>query len=128
MDEKLWRSLKMMQINPRSYIEKLQKASPMNSVEEKVCEECNQIIFEKEMHIICQIKLGTEFKLKTMCCDCFKKKVENDIERINNWGRKSIEELNNMINPIMAYMNSDIKKQIDCNRMMLKKIEGEGGL
>lgn len=105
--------------------DKLQKASPMNSCEEGICESCHQIIFEKEMFIICQIKdYKGEIKLKNFCCDCFKRKVEDDIERIHKWSRKTVGELDNMLNPILDYMNSDIKKQIDENRMMLKKIEG----
>jgi formylmethanofuran dehydrogenase subunit C len=110
-------------------MDKFQRASPMNSNEETRCESCNQIIFEKEMFMICQIKeYKGEIKLKNYCCDCFQKKIDEDIERVQKWSRNTIQELGNMIAPIQDYMISETKKQIDNNRKMLKKIEGEGGL
>jgi len=108
--------------------EKFQKASMMNTSEETKCEECQQIIFQKEIFMICQVKeFKGEIKLKNFCCDCFKKKIEEDIKRIRKWGDKTVQELLNMLTPINEYMDSDIKKQTDDNRKMLNKIEGEEG-
>jgi hypothetical protein len=110
-------------------MDKFQRASPMNSPEEKKCEACGQVIFEKELYMLCQVKeFKGEIKLKTFCCDCFKQKVDEDIERIRKWSGKTIQELSTMLNPIMTYMESETKKQIDGNRKMLNKIEGEGGI
>lgn len=106
--------------------EKFQRASPMNSPEEKKCDACEQVIFEKELFMLCQVKeFKGEIKLKNCCCDCFKKKIEDDITRIQKWERKTVQELINMLTPIEDYMESDTKKQIDSNRKMLNRIEGE---
>lgn len=122
----------MTTINTTTYSmsigEKFQKASMMNTSEETKCEECQQIIFQKEIFMICQVKeFKGEIKLKNFCCDCFKKKIEEDIKRIRKWGDKTVQELLNMLTPINEYMDSDIKKQTDDNRKMLNKIEGEEG-
>ena len=106
-------------------IDKLERASPMNSLEETKCSMCGNIIFEKEMYMICQMKTYENRITKNLCCDCFNEKVEQDINRIQNWSAKNINNLINMLAPIQQYMNSDIKKEIDNNRKMLKKIEGE---
>ena len=109
--------------------DKIQNASPMNSPEEKKCELCKQVIFEKEMYMICQIKnYKGEFKMKDYCCDCFKKEIEDDIERVQNWSRKTVNNLMNMLSPIEVYMNSETKKEIDANRKILNRVEEEGGL
>ena len=106
--------------------EKFQKASMMNTNEEMKCEECQQIIFQKEIFMVCQVKeFKGEIRLKNFCCDCFKQKIEEDIKRIRKWGDKTVQELLNMLTPINEYMDSDIKKQTDDNRKMLNKIEGE---
>lgn len=110
-------------------MEKFVRASPMNSNEEIKCEECEEVIFEKELFMLCQVKgYDKEVKLKNICCDCFKKKVEDGVERVQKWSRKTVDELLGMLNPIQAYMDSETKKQIDSNRKMLKKIEGEEGI
>jgi len=106
-------------------IDKLERASPMNSLEETKCSICGNIIFEKEMYMVCQMKTYQERITKNLCCDCFNEKVENDIQRIQNWSNKNINNLLNMLAPIKEYMYSDIKKEIDNNRKMLKRIEGE---
>jgi hypothetical protein len=120
-----------MQINsnPNQNSEKFQRASPMNSTEEQKCDNCEQIIFEKEMYMICQVKqYGTGIKLKKFCIDCFEKKINDDIERIRKWSNKTVQELIGMIAPISDYLESETKKQIDANRKMLKKIEAEDGI
>lgn len=108
------------------------KASPMNSNEEIKCDECNEVIFEKEMFMLCQIKEDRrhppEFKLRNFCCNCFKGKIENDIENVKKWSAKTINELDSMMKPILDYMQSDTKKQIDDARKMLKVIENEKGI
>ena len=107
-------------------MDKFQRASPINSMEEKKCDACNKVIFEKELYMICQVK---EYKgkivLKNFCCDCFKEKVEQDMERIQKWSNRTVKELADMLAPIMDYMGSDTKQKIDENRKMLNRIEGE---
>lgn len=112
-------------MNTSSNFEKFLKAAPMNSTEECKCVECQRIILEKELFMQCQMKeySGTGFVDKIFCCDCFKKKVEDDIERIRKWSGKTIQELMNMLSPIQAYMQSETKKILDNNRKMLDKIE-----
>jgi len=106
--------------------EKFQKASMMNTEEESKCEECGEIIFQKEIYMICQVKdFKGEIKLKRFCCDCFKLKIGEDIKRIRKWSDRNVQDLLNMLTPINEYMDSDIKKQTDENRKMLNKIEGE---
>jgi hypothetical protein len=106
--------------------EKFMKASMMNTNEEMKCEECQQIIFQKEIFMVCQVKeFKGEIKLKNFCCDCFKQKIEEDIKRIRKWSDKNVQELLNMLTPIEGYMESDIKKQTDEHRKMIDKIEGE---
>jgi hypothetical protein len=118
----------MMQINSTNVMtmDKFQRASPMNVPEEKKCECCGQVIFEKEMFMLCQVKeFKGEIRLKNFCCDCFKKKIDEDIERIERWSHKTTSELAAMLTPIQDYLESDTKKQIDANRKMLNRIEGE---
>jgi hypothetical protein len=118
-----------MQISSMTDMDKFQRASPMNSPEEKKCEACGQVIFEKELFMLCQVKeFRGEIKLKNFCCDCFRIKINEDIDRIRKWSGKTIQDLAGMLAPIMTYMESETKKQIDENRKMLNKIEGEGGL
>ena len=118
-----------MQLKATGKGDKIQKASPINSPEEKKCDLCNQIIFIKEMYMMCQIKeFKGEFKFKDYCCDCFQEKVEEDIERIQKWSRTTITNLLNMLSPIETYMNSETKKQIDESRKMLKVIESDKGI
>lgn len=120
-----------VQINAHTNVmtmDKFQRASPMNVPEEKTCECCGKIIFEKEMFMLCQVKqFKGDIKLKNFCCDCFKQKVEEDVERIQKWTNKTTQELLAMLLPIQEYMESDTKKQIDANRKMLNKIEGKEG-
>lgn len=110
-------------------MEKFVKVSPMNIPEEGKCYGCERILFEKELFMQCQTK-GQKGELyqRTFCCDCFKTKIEEDVKRINNWSRKTTEELYDMLIPILEYMSSETKKQLDSNKKMLDKIESEGGL
>jgi len=121
-----------VQINTHTNVmtmDKFQRASPMNSPEEKKCEACGQVIFEKELYLLCQVKeFKGEIRLKNYCCDCFRKKIDEDVARIQKWSGNTIQDLMNMIKPIEDYMLSDTKKQIDANRKMLNRIEEEGGL
>jgi hypothetical protein len=119
-----------MNINTMSAftMEKLVKASPINVNEERKCTECGNVIYEKEMFMLCDLKVNNDKIQKNICCDCFKEKVEKDIQGIEKWYKKTIFELAGMLSPIQEYMNSETKKQLDMNRKMLEKIEGEGGL
>lgn len=119
-----------MQINSTNVMtmDKFQKASPMNVPEETKCCCCEQMIFERELFMLCQVKgFKGDIALKNFCCDCFKKKVEEDIERIQKWYNKTTQELMGMYAPIQEYMESDTKKRIDANRKMLNRIEGNDG-
>jgi hypothetical protein len=110
-------------------MEKFMKASPMNSIEECKCEECGNIIFEKELFMNCFIKgFEGDIKPKKYCCDCFKKKIDQDLKNIEKWSAKTRQELFNMIIPIQDYLQSETKQKMDNMRKMLTNIEKEGGL
>lgn len=115
-----------MEFAVNNTLDKIQKASMINCNEEKKCAMCGQIIFLKEIHIICQVKeIGGQYKMKNYCCNCFDKKIDDDVKRIRKWSNKTIEDLRNMKNPMEEYMGSDAKKEVDNMRKMLNKIEGE---
>lgn len=102
----------------------------MNSNEEIKCSECHEVIFQKELYMQCMMKEDnpSDMKQKNFCCDCFKEKIDKDIENVKKWSNKTISELTSMLKPIMDYMQSDTKKYIDDSRKMLKTIEDEKGM
>ena len=75
--------------------------------------------------MICHLKTYQERVIRNFCCDCFQEKVENDISRIQNWSTKNINRLLDMLIPIESYLESDSKKEIDINRKIILRIEGE---